>query len=50
MMFKKLRCAYHMSVLEKMIKNYEYIDHETFELTERYKYHKKKLYNILYKK
>lgn len=46
-MFNKLRYAYHLTVCEKMIKKYTYIDHSTYKLTKRYLYHKRKLNKLM---
>ena len=46
-MLNKIRYAYHLSVCEHMIKNYTYIDHTTYKLTKRYKWHMNKLHKLM---
>lgn len=46
-MFNKLRYAYHLTACERMIEKYTYIDHSTYELTKRYKWHKRKLNKLM---
>lgn len=46
-MFNKLRYAYHLTACEKMIKKFTYIDHCTYELSERYKWHKRRLNKLM---
>ena len=46
-MFNKIRYAYHMTACENMIKEYKYIDNSTYKLTKRYKWHKRKLNELM---
>lgn len=46
-MFKKLRYAYHLSVCERMIRKGKYINHTTYQLTEKFKRHRNKLNKLM---
>lgn len=46
-MFNNLRYAYHLTACKKMIKRYTYIDNYTYELNERFKWHKRKLNKLM---
>ena len=46
-MFNNLRYTYHFTACEKMIKKYTYIDNHTYELNERFKWHKRKLNKLM---
>ena len=46
-MFDKLRFSYHLSVCERLIRNNKFIDHDTYEVTKRFKKHRTKLTDIL---
>lgn len=46
-MFNKIRYAYHLTACEKMIKNYKYIDHNTYELDKRFIWHKRRLNKLM---
>ena len=48
-MFNKIKYAYHLTACEKMIKKYKYIDHSTYELNKRFKWHKRKLHELMTK-
>lgn len=48
-MFNKIRYAYHLTACERMIEKYKYIDHSTYELTKRFKWHKRKLNELMTK-
>lgn len=47
--FNKLIYAYHLNACEKMIEKYKYIDHSTYELTKKFKWHRKKLNELMTK-
>lgn len=46
-MFDKLRFSYHLSVCERLIRNNKFIDHDTYEVTTRFKKHRTKLTDML---
>ena len=46
-MFDKLRFSYHLSICERLIRNNKFIDHDTYEVTKRFKKHRTKLIDIL---
>ena len=46
-MFDKLRYSYHLTACERMIKKYNYIDHSTYELNRRFKWHRKRLNDLM---
>ena len=46
-MLDKLRFSYHLSVYERLIRNNKFIDHDTYEVTKRFKKHRTKLIDIL---
>ena len=46
-MFNKLRYSYHLTACERMIKKYNYIDNSTYELDKRFKWHRKRLNDLM---
>ena len=46
-MLTKIRYAYHLSACKRMIKNSTYIDHSTYELTPKYKWHMRQLHKLM---
>ncbi len=48
-MFNKLIYAYHLNACKKMIEKYKYVDHSTYELTKKFKWHRKKLNELMTK-
>ena len=46
-MFNKLRYSYHLNACERMIKKYRYIDHSTYELDKRFRWHRKRLNDLV---
>lgn len=46
-MFNKLRYAYHLTVCERMIIKFKNIDHTTYELTKRFKWHRDRLQDLM---
>ena len=46
-MFNKLRYSYHLSACERMIKKYRYIDPSTYELDKRFRWHRKRLNDLM---
>ena len=46
-MFNKLRYSYHLSACERMIEKYRYIDPSTYELDKRFRWHRKRLNDLV---
>ena len=46
-MFNKLRYSYHLTACEGMIKKYRYVDPSTYELDKRFRWHRKRLNDLV---